>query len=81
MGRRRTVPAPVRERVIGLRRRGLSWSQIAAQLNAWRTPTGQDGVRWYPSTARKLAFRDDPTRCPTCGGPLATPGGSTGRGT
>jgi hypothetical protein len=81
MGRRRTVPEQVRERVIRLRRRGLSWAQIAAQLNAWRTPTGQGGVRWYPSTARKLAFRDDPARCPTCGGPLATPSAGTGRGT
>jgi threonine/homoserine/homoserine lactone efflux protein len=26
------------------------------------------------STARKLAFRDDPARCLTCGGPLATLG-------
>jgi hypothetical protein len=75
---RRTVP--VRERVIGLRRRGLSWSQIVAQLNAWRTPSGQGGVRWYPSRARKLAFREDPARCPTCGGPLATPSADTGAG-
>jgi hypothetical protein len=78
---RRTVPEQVRERVIGLHSEGLSWSQIAAQLNSWRIPTGQGGVRWYPSTARKLACRDDPARCPTCGGPLTTPLPSTGRGT
>jgi hypothetical protein len=67
------VPEQVRQRVIGLRRRGLSWSRVAEQLNAWRTPTGQGGARWYASTARELALRDEPDRCPMCGGPLPTP--------
>lgn len=79
-GRRRTVPEQVRQRVIGLRRRGLSWSRVAEQLNAWRTPTGQGGARWYASTARKLALRDEPDRCPMCGSPLPTPSGEN-RGT
>ena len=59
---------------------GLSWSRVAEQLNAWRTPTGQGGARWYASTARKLALRDEPDRCPMCGSPLLTPSGDN-RGT
>jgi hypothetical protein len=69
MGRRKVVPEAVRTRVLGLRSQGLSWSEVADRLNDWRTPTGQGGARWYPSTARGLALRGvhELGRCPTCG--------------
>jgi len=69
MGRREVVPEAVRRRVLGLRSRGLSWSEVADRLNDWRIPTGQGGARWYPSTARGLALRgvQELGRCPTCG--------------
>jgi hypothetical protein len=69
MGRKKVVPETVRRRVLGLRLKGLSWSEVADQLNAWRIPTGQGGARWYSSTARGLALRgvQELGRCPKCG--------------
>ena len=50
LGRPRTMPVNVRERIRRERATGLSLPKIAAGLNADSIPTAQGGRRWYPST-------------------------------
>jgi DNA invertase Pin-like site-specific DNA recombinase len=54
LGRPRTVPPDVRERILTARGAGLSYYAIAKELNADGVPTGQGGVRWYGSSVRAV---------------------------
>jgi DNA invertase Pin-like site-specific DNA recombinase len=60
LGRPRTLPAEVVERIRSARATGASWSAIARELNTAAVPTAQGGARWYPATVRLVATRDDP---------------------
>jgi hypothetical protein len=52
LGRPRTLPADVAERIRAARAQGGSWSAIARDLHADATPTAQGGSKWYPATVR-----------------------------
>lgn len=52
LGRPRTLPADVVERIRAVRAQGGSWSAIARGLNADGTPTAQGGTKWHPATVR-----------------------------
>ncbi|MGI8750958.1 MAG: recombinase family protein [Acidimicrobiales bacterium] len=54
LGRPRTLPAEVAERILAAARAGTSWSAIARALDADRVPTAQGGARWYPATVRQV---------------------------
>jgi DNA invertase Pin-like site-specific DNA recombinase len=54
MGRTRTVPAEVAERIRAMRASGKSWPAIAEALNAEGIPTGQGG-KWWPMTCKRIA--------------------------
>jgi DNA invertase Pin-like site-specific DNA recombinase len=58
LGRPRTLPVEVVERIHSARAAGASWSAIARELNADAVPTAQGGARWYPATVRLIAIRD-----------------------
>jgi hypothetical protein len=53
-GRPRVLSERVRARIRREREAGSSWSSIAARLSSDSVPTAQGGVRWYPSTVRKV---------------------------
>ncbi len=53
-GRPRTLSGEIRGRIRRERDAGKSWSSIAAGLNEEGVTTAQGGVRWYPSTVRKV---------------------------
>ena len=59
-GRPRLVPAEVLERIRTERAEGASLQQIAAGLNADRTPTAHGGAQWWPSTIRSALARSEP---------------------
>ena len=64
-GRPPRVPADVIERIRTERADGASLHQIAAGLNADRTPTAHGGTQWWPSTIRSaLAGSDRPASAP-----------------
>lgn len=65
------VPQDVQDRIVGLRKEGLLWREIADKLNVMRVPTGRGGRQWYGSTARKVALRG--SRCALCGCDLHDP--------
>jgi hypothetical protein len=50
LGRKVSIPQPVRERILTDREDGLSLRDIADRLNTEQVPTAQGGARWYPST-------------------------------
>jgi len=52
IGRPRTMPAEIVERIERERSAGLSLRAIAAGLNAENVPTAQGGRSWYASTVR-----------------------------
>ena len=65
-GRPPRVPADVLERIRTERAQGASLHQIAAGLNADRTPTAHGGTKWWPSTIRSaLARSNRRTSAPT----------------
>ena len=55
LGRPRTLPNKVVERIVRERARGRTWSAIADGLNGDGVPTAQGGLRWYPATVRSVA--------------------------
>ena len=63
-GRPPRVPAEVIERIRTERAEGASLHQIAAGLNADRTPTAHGGMQWWPSTVRSALARSDPAASP-----------------
>jgi DNA invertase Pin-like site-specific DNA recombinase len=54
LGRPRTLPAHVVQRIRAARTQGASWSAIARDLNADATPTAQGGTKWHPATVRYI---------------------------
>jgi DNA invertase Pin-like site-specific DNA recombinase len=59
LGRPRTMPKPVRERIARLRGEGMSLQAIADSLNEQRVPTAQKpGARWHASTVRAALGAD-----------------------
>jgi len=52
LGRPRTMPDEIRERIRTMRRAGKGLSAIAAELEAQGVPTARGGQRWYASTVR-----------------------------
>jgi DNA invertase Pin-like site-specific DNA recombinase len=54
LGRPRSLPKSVVNRVVRERRRGQSLRAIADGLNADAVPTAQGGVRWYASTVKAV---------------------------
>lgn len=58
LGRPRTLPSAVSDRIIADHAAGASWSAIARALNAEGVPTAQGGACWYPATVRYVALAD-----------------------
>jgi DNA invertase Pin-like site-specific DNA recombinase len=58
LGRPRTLPTEVAERIRTAHIAGASWSAIARELTAEGVPTAQGGARWYPATVRYVALAD-----------------------
>ncbi len=54
LGRPRTMPDELRERIRRMHAAGESLAAIARTLTAERVATAQGGVRWYPSTVRAV---------------------------
>jgi DNA invertase Pin-like site-specific DNA recombinase len=57
LGRPRSLPADVVQRIVGEKAAGASLSAIARALNEDGTPTAQGGARWYASTVRAVLSR------------------------
>ena len=56
---RATAPFDVAMRVVELRRRGLSYEQVAAYLNAERVPAPTGRASWSRQAVRKTVARHD----------------------
>lgn len=54
LGRPRTLPDAIVDRIVSDRDRGDSWSAIARSLDAEGVATSQGGARWYPATVRTV---------------------------
>jgi DNA invertase Pin-like site-specific DNA recombinase len=54
VGRPRTLPPEVRERIARRRADGLSLRAIAAELNGDQVPTAQGGKAWHASTVKAV---------------------------
>lgn len=54
LGRPRTLPADVVDRIIRERSAGRGWSVIARDLDRDHVPTARGGARWYPATVRAV---------------------------
>jgi DNA invertase Pin-like site-specific DNA recombinase len=54
LGRPRTLPARVVQRIVRERQAGRTWTAIADGLNGDRVATAQGGLRWYPATVRSV---------------------------
>ena len=54
LGRPRTMPSEVTERVVRERSQGRTLAAIAEGLNAHCVPTARGGSRWYPSTVKAV---------------------------
>ena len=59
LGRPRTLPDKVVQRIVRERAKGRTWTAIAEALNADRVATAQGGLRWYPATVRSVAIAAD----------------------
>jgi DNA invertase Pin-like site-specific DNA recombinase len=53
LGRPRTMPEAVVERILAEHRAGAGWSAIARGLNADGVATAHGGAQWHPATVRK----------------------------
>jgi len=56
LGRPRTLPDKVVNRIVRERANGRTWTAIADGLEADRVATAQGGLRWYPATVRSVAM-------------------------
>jgi DNA invertase Pin-like site-specific DNA recombinase len=54
LGRPRTMPAEVTERIVSERRGGRTLTAIAQSLNEEGVPTARGGAKWHPSTVRAV---------------------------
>ncbi len=55
LGRPRTLPQAVRDRIVGERAAGRSLRAIAADLTAEAVPTARGGALWHASSIRQIA--------------------------
>jgi DNA invertase Pin-like site-specific DNA recombinase len=62
LGRPSVLPIEVVERIVRERHAGTSLREIAAGLEADRTPTARGGTRWYASTVRAVLNGQDAGR-------------------
>lgn len=58
LGRPRSIPSEVVDRILADRQSGHSLRRIADRLNKESVPTAQGGVRWYASTVKAVLARD-----------------------
>ncbi len=56
LGRPRSLPHDVVERIVAARDRGETWRAIADELNNDGVPTAQGGRAWHPATVRLVAL-------------------------
>jgi DNA invertase Pin-like site-specific DNA recombinase len=56
LGRPRSLPEAIVERIVAEHDQGGSWSAIARGLDADGVPTAQGGRRWYPATVRAVCL-------------------------
>jgi DNA invertase Pin-like site-specific DNA recombinase len=56
LGRPRTMPDEVVERIVAARRSGQTWKGIADDLNNMGVPTAQGGRAWHPATVRLVVL-------------------------
>lgn len=56
LGRPRSLPDGVVQRIISERSGGATLAVIADRLNDDGVPTAQGGLRWYPATVRKVCL-------------------------
>jgi len=56
LGRPRSLPGDVVERIVQARERRDTWKAIADELNREGVPTAQGGRAWYPATVRLVAL-------------------------
>jgi len=56
LGRPRSLPGSVRQRIKHARANGDSFAAIARDLNREGVPTAQGGARWHPATVRKIVL-------------------------
>lgn len=54
LGRPRSLPLPIVERIVREREAGRTLAAIASGLDTDRVPTAQGGARWYPATVRAV---------------------------
>lgn len=54
LGRPRTLPPALTERVVDERAEGRTFAAIAEGLNADGIPTARGGAKWYPSTVKAV---------------------------
>lgn len=54
----RPVPSEIAARICRLRSEGMSYTAIAATLNAEQVPTAQGGAAWYGPTVRNVVKRE-----------------------
>ena len=64
IGRPSTIPLAVASRIVAERAAGRGLQAIADGLMADGIPTVQGGVRWYPSTIRKVLMGETARRLP-----------------
>ena len=56
LGRRPTLDAEVRRRIVRERRAGSTYREITRRLNAERVPTAQGGKAWHVTTVRRIVL-------------------------
>ena len=61
LGTPSTVTDATRRQVGRLRAKGMSWRQVAAELNRRGIPSGSGTPQWQPATARRLALPQETT--------------------
>jgi DNA invertase Pin-like site-specific DNA recombinase len=54
LGRPRTMPVEVTERIVSARATGMTMSAIADELNRDQVPTARSGAKWHPSTVKAV---------------------------
>lgn len=54
LGRPETLSFEVRQRILSMRRTGMTFGAIASMLNEEMVPTSQGGAKWWPGTVRAI---------------------------
>lgn len=57
LGRPRSIPRHVRDRIVSERDAGKGWSAIAAGLNEDGVPTAGGGIRWHDTTVKRVVMQ------------------------